>query len=117
MPSEKGSGEPMMAKLLVIDCDGNSHSELMGSLQAHRHEVTHCTGLTDLKKVPIPNLKKFDVAILLLRCAGRDVSRALGYLKLSCGLRPMILCVCSVYHGSRMRLDLERRGARFLYVR
>jgi hypothetical protein len=30
---------------------------------------------------------------------------------------PVILCVSRVYRGPRMRLEAERKGARFLYER
>ena len=109
-----------MAKVLLIGSDEQRATALARVMEQQQHFVTVCAerrpALEELKA----NGGGFDVVILDLSADRREDWRVLDQI---CGRvavktsAPAILCYSLVYRGPRMRLEAERRGARFIYER
>jgi DNA-binding response OmpR family regulator len=61
----------------------------------------------------------FDLVILDVSCDDAVTRKHIAAVRArreQYGLRPMLLCVSRVYRGPRFELELEREGARVVYV-
>jgi DNA-binding response OmpR family regulator len=108
-----------MAKILLANFDEQAGISLAAFLRNEHHDVyvaledqafSQLLGrygtATDLVILDVSSRKKHSYD-LLAQIASRRVQH---------GPRPMILCISRVYRGPQFELDLERKGARVVYV-
>jgi DNA-binding response OmpR family regulator len=108
-----------MAKILLVNFDVELGTRLSAFLRAERHElcaVLECGHFAEmLKRCPVP----IDLVILDVSLGEkyvRDLLSEISSYRVRNGPRPAILCISRVYRGPHFALDLERKGARLLYV-
>jgi len=113
-----GSAEAMIvAEILLVKFDQVTEgrlAELFGC-RGH-HAITH-SGDQPLSQVL--RRRGFDLVILDVSCdysITRKHVAAVRARREQHGLRPMLLCVSRVYRGPQFELELEREGARVVYV-
>jgi len=71
--------------------------------------ISEALGATDDTDLIILDVSNDDVGV---RQRLAEVSRC----RKRRGIRPMLLCVSTVYRGARFELDIEHQGARLVYV-
>ena len=108
-----------MAKILLVNFDDRSGPRLAAFLRAERAEV----GVASEREPFARMLKRKGAPIdLIILDASRQekhlckVLNEIAAYQVRNGPRPMVLCISRVYRGPRFELDLERKGARLLYV-
>jgi DNA-binding response OmpR family regulator len=108
----------LVIRVLLIESDEQSASALASAMK-YRYFVALCAAkLRAIEAVDI-NGGDFDVVILDLSADRRE---DWGILEHLCrrvagkAIAPAILCFSRVYKGARMRLEAQRKGARFIYV-
>ena len=105
-----------MARILLIDSDPIHSQDCTDALKQQGHVVTTCPA-----EMFDPSRRKvvgFDIAIVNLTAGRREEWRALDAaceFQATRTARPMILGVCTPYRGPRLKLNVERKGARFVY--
>jgi hypothetical protein len=109
-----------MAKILLANFDEEAGVRFTAFLRNEHHEVGSALENESFSHMLQRCGLKADLLIL-------DVSRRERYAcdlldqvsshRIQCGLRPMVLCVSRAYRGAQFELDLERKGARVVYVR
>ena len=109
-----------MAQVLLLDPDEAHARMLAADLKRYGHFVAICTeaqvALSDMKR----QTAEIDVVIVDLssdRIEAWDALDEILRLNWENAVPPMILCVSRVYRGPRMKLAVERRGARLVYER
>lgn len=106
-------------RVLLIESDEQSALALASAMKQQRHIVTVCP----IRRLAIEAMSidggDFDVVLLDLSLDRREDWEILDQLcRRIAGksLPPEILCFSRVYRGTRMRLEAQRKGARFIYV-
>jgi|ERR1700733_5668060 len=105
-----------MAHLLILDF-GDDRKPLIAALERH-HRVKAATtaqeALTQLEQ----NNRPYDVVLFDLSRNRRSDWEALDCLVT--GVRqnsgPMILCICDTYYGPEMKLEVEGKGGRLVWI-
>jgi hypothetical protein len=110
--------EQTMAKILLVNFDREQAVSLAGFLRLQRHEswiaehdwplshVVRSFGGTDLVIVDISHREQY----------ARNLLIQIANYRAMHGPRPMALYISRVYRGPQFELEIERKGARFLYV-
>jgi|HubBroStandDraft_1064217.scaffolds.fasta_scaffold1238499_2 DNA-binding response OmpR family regulator len=109
-----------MAKILLANFDEEAGVRLTAFFRNERYEVRpafedeslsqmlrRCGPATDLLILDVSRREKY----------ARDLLAQITAYRLQHGPRPMLLCVLRAYRGAQFELDLERKGARVVYVR
>lgn len=108
-----------MAQILLVKINEFEARRLTEFLIVRGHRVTVFEPTQSLVRLLGELGQNLDLVILDVSLQGPEAGRYLEELKLyraAHGPRPMILCVSHVYRGPRFELDLERQGARVVYV-
>jgi hypothetical protein len=117
-PANVGSAEAMIvAEILLVKFDQVTEGRLAELFGCRGHHATTYSGDQPLSRL----LRRhgFDLVILDVSCDCAITRKHVGVVSASReqnGLRPMLLCVSRVYRGPQFELELERAGARVVYV-
>jgi hypothetical protein len=110
----------MTAQILLVNFDEASEERLREIFRQKGHCVSAYAGDKPLAE----HLWKLsdDVDLIVLDVSGKDrvVRNQLGEIgryRAQHGHRPTVLCVSRIYRGPQFELELEREGARVVYVR
>jgi|GEM_PF-1827214 DNA-binding response OmpR family regulator len=109
-----------MTRILLLDSNQTHARDLALALKRHRCSVTICASRRDAIIELKRNSAGFDVVILDLSAnrpedwATFDQIQKLTWMSVP---TPMIVCFSTIYRGPKMNLEVERRGARFVYER
>ncbi|SRR5260370_6041649 len=108
-----------MARILLINFDDQLSARLAAFLRTQRHDV--CVAIEDRNFSQIFKQYVLRADLLIVDVSHRekyvrDLLRKIALHRARKGPRPMVLCISRVYRGPRFELDLERKGARLLYV-
>lgn len=108
-----------MGKIVLMNFDEEQGLRLATFLRMERHEVV-CA---------LPNQTYLgwlhgqdddaDLAILDVSChenCFRQILDEIAARRARKGPRPMIICISRQYRGAQFELDIERKGARLVYV-
>jgi hypothetical protein len=108
-----------MAKILLANFDEEEGTRLTAFLRNEHHEVglsfkdesfvqilRRCGAATDLLILDVSRREKY----------ARELLAQVTSHRLQYGPRPLILCILRSYRGAQFELDLERQGARVVYV-
>jgi len=107
-----------MAKILLVNFEIGQGLRLATFLRVERHDVRVAESSVASLRGP-QRVTDFDLVIVdasLREQSVRDLVTEIATQRASSGPRPMVLCICRCYRGARFELDLERRGARVVYV-
>ena len=107
-----------MARVLILDLDGRRGTTLTSFLERHRHHARAVATVRDA----LPEFTKrdtpYDVVILDL-----SRNRQSDWQNLDCVLAatmrdpgPKVLCLSDIYYGPTMKLAVERKGARLVWI-
>jgi DNA-binding response OmpR family regulator len=109
-----------MARILLANFDEEAGARLTAVLRNERHEAQLASENDSFSRMI--QQQGFTPDLLIL-----DVSRRERYTRdllvevsshrTQHGPRPMLLCISRAYRGAQFELDLERKGARVVYVR
>lgn len=109
-----------MAHILLLDPDEEHARALAAELKRYGHSVAIYADmqviLNDMKRDTV----EVDVVIVDLTSDRPEVWEALDQIWRLTWKRAetlMVLCISRVYRGPRMKLEVERRGARMVYER
>ena len=108
-----------MSKILLVNFDEELRKRLAGFLRAERHETFVGGEGECLPAILQRSGGAIDLFILDVSCREKYVRELLAEVishRAKSGPRPMVLCISRIYRGPRFALDLEMKGARFLYV-
>jgi DNA-binding response OmpR family regulator len=110
----------MTARILLVNFDEASEGRLKEIFRQKGYRISPYT----CKEPLAEHLSKLrdDVDLIILDASGNDplVHDQLGEVRryrAQHGHRPTVLCVSRVYRGPQVELELERKGARVVYVR
>lgn len=108
-----------MAQILFFDPHEEDAMELARRLKAKHHTVTSCTKAKELIQHLKCHAASFDVVILDVSAQTLDLQilNGVNCMVLKAGQAPAVVCVSRVYKGPQMQLQIERKGARLVYVR
>jgi DNA-binding response OmpR family regulator len=108
-----------MAKILLANFEEEAGVRLSVFLRNEHHEVClafendsfsqmlrRCGPATDLLILDVSRREKYT----------RDLLAQITSHRVQYGPRPMLLCISRAYRGAQFELDLERKGARVVYV-
>jgi hypothetical protein len=108
-----------MAKILLANFDEEAGARLTAFLRNEHHEIglsfenesffqilRRCGAVNDLLILDVSRREKY----------ARDLLAQISSHRLQYGPRPMVLCISRSYRGAQFELDLERQGARVVYV-
>jgi DNA-binding response OmpR family regulator len=107
-------------KVLLANFDQASEKCLAKFLERRGYLVTHCPDDPSLSNLFQRHAENFDLAILDFGTESAAAEKCLTSLRnhrTRYGLRPMVLCVLRAFRGPQFELQLERFGARVVYVR
>lgn len=107
-----------MARILLANFMEESGTRLAAFLRIERHEVHMADQAQPLAQM-LRLVREFDLVIIDASQREhyvRDLVNHIAKHRAQSGPRPMMLCVCRIYRGPRFELDLEKRGARVIYV-
>lgn len=111
-------GMSIMARILLLGPDESSAKVLALFLERRRHQVTVHRELQSAGDSPTRDLDNFDVLVVDMTANRPEDWNTLDRLRVeTAAWNPGILCLSRVYRGPRFQLDIERRGARLVYVR
>jgi len=109
-----------MAKILLANFDEEAGVRLTAFLRSEHHEVClalenesfpqmlgRCGSVSDLLVLDVSRHERY----------ARDLLAQISAHRVQYGPRPMLLCISRAYRGAQFELDLERKGARVVYVR
>jgi DNA-binding response OmpR family regulator len=105
-----------VARLLLIDSDERHAKALADALERHQHSV-----VASVSRESVPTLLKsgddFDLVIFYASLNIDKDLRTLSEITRSqgSGMTPIVLYVARLYQGPRLRLEIERRGVRFIH--
>lgn len=104
-----------MANILISGFEPDAAAQLDHLLRARRHCVQIIAG--DLE----PRSNRYqDVDLMILGVSGAgiltEISDYLMSHKESGAVPPSLLCVARVYQGPRLELEVEKKGARLVYL-
>ena len=107
-----------MTRILLVNFDDEQASRLAAFLRAGTQEICIADSSLPLGHV-IRHVAEFDLVIMEASHREklvRDVMSGIAIERSKYGPRPMVICVCRIYRGPRFELDLEKQGARVVYV-
>jgi CheY-like chemotaxis protein len=106
-----------MPKILLIGTEAEGARELAPRLERHGYSVREYAATINSVSQFANGFADFDVVLV-------DISRdrpedwalldALCALRIGAPMQPSIICASRAYRGPRMRLEVERRGARLV---
>ncbi len=103
-----------MPRILLLDPDTTHARALALALERHRYSVAICSA----KRDALNELKRdhacFDVMILDLSANRPEEWAVLDEIRQLSGLSVAVLCLSEIYRGPRMKLEVERKGARLV---
>ena len=110
----------MAARILLLNFDEASEGRLTEIFRQKGYRVS-----TYAREEPLAehlSKRSDDVDLIVLDASGNDraIHDQLGEIRryrVQHGHRPMVLCVSRIYRGPQVELELERKGARVVYVR
>jgi PleD family two-component response regulator len=105
-------------RILLLDHDQTQALTL--ALQQRNFQVTHCTAKHEILRELRSNPSGFDVVMLdfsFNRPEDWELFDSVRRLLWKTDHLAMILCFSRVYLGPRVRLQIERKGGRLVYVR
>jgi DNA-binding NtrC family response regulator len=107
-----------MATILLVNFAGEQGARLAAFLRNERHEVSVAYGNPQFSEM-IRQYGTTDLVILDVSFREGSTRNLLGQIvshRVQAGPRPMLLCVSRVYRGPQFELELERKGARLVYI-
>jgi|SRR5690242_17403682 CheY-like chemotaxis protein len=105
-----------LAQILVIDDDPYHAKELADVLERHQHSVVISEPRRILPPLLINDKKNFDVLVLSLPANFGEGLRILSAIRECRSLKkPAVICLARVYQGTRLRLEVERKGGCLIY--
>ena len=109
-----------MKRLILFEPDGAASEELAAYLQSHNFSVTRSAiGVGGIAHMEAER-PRFDIVMLdmsLNRQGDWDTLDQVHRLVIMHAPQVMILCFSRKHWGTRMRMRVERKHARFIYVR
>jgi DNA-binding response OmpR family regulator len=109
-----------MAKILLANFDEEAGARLTAVLRNERHEAQLARENESFSQMMQRRDLKPDLLILDMSRReryARDLLAEVSSHRIQYGPRPMLLCISRAYRGAQFELDLERKGARVVYVR
>jgi DNA-binding response OmpR family regulator len=108
-----------MGQILLMNFDEEMGSKLAVALRNQRHSVVMLPKDVSFAKALTLGKGSPDLVILdfsRIERNGRTLLSEIVFYRARYGPWPMLLCVSRVYRGPQFELDLERKGARVVYV-
>jgi hypothetical protein len=108
-----------MANIILVNFAEEPGSRVAAFLRVDQHKVHVAQENAHFSDVLHEYGNEIDLVILDASRHEKHVRQFLTELisfKTRNGPRPMALCISHVYRGPRFVLDMERKGARFVYV-
>lgn len=108
-----------MPNILLVNFDENFGPRLAAFLRVEGHQVREVRQIEDLSQVLRNRSEVPDLLIVDVSNCDQYIHELLDQFtshRMRHGLKPMVLCMSRVYLGPRFALNIERKGARFLYV-
>ena len=105
--------------LLLLDPDSPDATTVPSVLERQRHTPKVTTGLQDALLHLMNDAPRYDVVVVDLSRNRPSDWQALDELMRVSALvspKPMVLGFSAVYHGPSMKLEVERRGGRFVWI-
>lgn len=109
-----------MAAIVLVKFDPRSAITVAQLFRGRRHRVMVCDADQSLAPVLKRRDTSPDLVVLDVSTDDQNTRKYLEEIKrfrAQHGPRPMLLCVSGIYRGPRFELELEKRGARLVYVR
>ncbi len=109
-----------MARILLGGFDGPTATQLASLLRSGSHRIQICGELQLCVDVVRDHRTAVDLVIVDATSSPALIGECLRVLRCqNAGKGPKIrlLCVSRAYHGPRFEIDIEREGARLVYVR
>lgn len=109
-----------MARVLLITDSDESHAKaVVSALESRSHRVTVLAKRRDILNHLGAKLAQFSVVILELSNRPEDwgLLDEVRKLTVACVPKPGILCLSKNNLGPRVKLQVERKGARIVYER
>jgi DNA-binding response OmpR family regulator len=108
-----------MAKIVLMNFDEEQGLRLAAFLRMERHEVV--CALPKQTYLGWLHGQDDDADLVILDAsyrekAFRQILEDIAARRARNGPRPMILCISRQYRGPQFQLDIERKGARLVYV-
>lgn len=110
----------MTVQLLLVRFDNASEGRLTELLRQRGYRVSAYSREESLLECLSRFGREIDLVILDVSGNDPEVRNYLAEIvryRAQHGHRPMVLCVSRVYRGPQFELELERKGARVVYVR
>lgn len=106
-----------MAKILLVDPARRFDNTLVRALEQGRHSVRVVSGIQEA--ISILQAIAFEVIALDLsanRTSDWDLLDGLRAIAMKLDPRPRLLCISERNWGPAMKLDVERKGGRFVLI-
>ena len=106
-----------MAKILLLGSEPADTKRLLPRLRLHGYSVTECAASLDALSSFAKSTTDFDVVLVDVtrdRPENWELLDALCALRIGVSAPPAIICTSRTYRGPRVRLEVERRGARLV---
>jgi DNA-binding NtrC family response regulator len=107
-----------MARVLILDFDGRQGAALNAVLERHDHRGRVATTVHDALMELAKKNAHYDVVIFDLSrnrpSDWQNLDHVIAITMRNPG--PMILCVSDFYHGPAMKLEIERKGGRLVWI-
>jgi hypothetical protein len=110
----------MTARILLVNFDKTSEERLTEIFRQKGHYTSIYRRVEPLAAHVSKAGQDIDLVVFDVSGNDRETLKQLGDMRryrAQHGHRPMVLCVFRVYRGPRFELELERKGARVVYVR
>lgn len=108
-----------MARILILDFDGRRGTTLTSVLERHHHHARVAATVHEALLELTSNDSPYEVVIFDLSRNRTSDWQSLDHVIAVTAQPPggpMVLCVSDVYHGPAMKLEVERKGARFVWM-
>jgi DNA-binding response OmpR family regulator len=107
-----------MPRILLVNFDEEQARRMAAFLRTERQQVCVAPATENVSQT-VRRICGIDLVILDASHRekyARDLLNGIASYRARNGPRPMVLCISRVYRGPRFQLDVERKGARLIYV-
>lgn len=108
-----------MAAILLLGFDEDLQDALVTSMRVRRHQVFALDEAGDIVDELERQRNALELVIMDMSFPSENHRRALEEVerwRAEHENRPTLLCVSTIYRGPQFEIDIERKGARVIYV-
>ena len=109
--------DTIVPKILLVGTVETDIRKLTPRLELHGYSITEWTDRFDSLAQFAKRFADFDVVLVDISRDRREdwgILDALCALRIGAPMQPSIICASRTYRGPRMRMEVERRGARLV---